>query len=294
MTERVCLITGSTDGIGKATAIGLARKGLKIVLAARNPDKAEAVKREIASATGRTDTDHIVADLTSLSQVRQLAETFKSRYPWLDVLINNAGIFMPMRRLTEDGYETTYQVNYLSQFVLTQLLLDELRKSPDGRIINLSSSAHAMGKFDPDNLQSERQFSTFAAYAASKLFMLMFTTELAERLRGTNVTAYAVHPGVVRTQMMLRAPGLFRLVAYLALPFALSPQKGAATTVYVGTSPHVQRESGRYFTNSKPAAVRHPFITRNYREHLWNISMKSLERGLKDERGFVQHDYDAA
>jgi hypothetical protein len=124
--------------------------------------------------------------------------------------------------------------------------------------------------------------------------MLMFTIELAERLRGTNVTAYAVHPGVVRTQMLLRAPGLFRLVAYLALPFALSPQKGAATTVHVGTSPHVQRESGRYFTNSKPAAVRHPFITRNYREHLWNISMKSLERGLKDERGFVQRDYDAA
>jgi NAD(P)-dependent dehydrogenase (short-subunit alcohol dehydrogenase family) len=278
MNERVCLITGGTEGIGKATAIGLARKGLRIVLAARNPAKAEAVKREIALATGRTDTDHVVADLTSLRQVHELAETFKQRYPRLDVLINNAGIFMPMRRLTEDGYESTYQVNYLSQFMLTQLLLDELAKSPDGRIVNLSSSAYTLGRFDPDNLQSERQFSTFAAYAASKLFMLMFTIELAERLRGTNVTAYAVHPGVVRTQMMLRAPGFFRLIAYLALPFALSPQKGAATTVYVAGSPNVRSESGKYLTKCKPVTVRHPFITRPYREHLWNISMNSLER----------------
>src|SRR5579872_2131921 len=130
MNERICLITGSTDGVGKATAIELARRGFKVVLAARNQAKAEAVQREIASATGRTDAGYIIADLTSLAQVRRLADTFKHRYRSLDVLINNAGIFMPSRVVTEDGYEATFQVNYLSQFLLTQLLLDDLRKGP--------------------------------------------------------------------------------------------------------------------------------------------------------------------
>ena len=283
MHEQICLITGATEGIGKSTAIELAERGFKVVLAVRSPSKADSVKREIAAATGRTDTDHIVADLTSLQQVRGLAVAFKRRYPRLDVLINNAGIFMPARIVTEDGYEATYQVNYLSQFLLTQLLLDELRKSPQGRVINLSSSVYVTGKFDPGNLQSERRFSTFSAYSASKLFTLMFTIELAERLRGTNIVVNAVHPGVVRTQMMLRAPGFFRVMAYLALPFALSPQQGAATSVYVATSPEVRSQSGQYFTNCAPAVVKNRFITPQNQKLLWDISQKqSAKAGAAD------------
>ena len=157
MHRPVCLITGATEGVGKATATELARRGFAVVMAARNAAKAEKVKWEIAKSTGNADADYIVADLASLEQIRQLAETFKARYPKLDVLVNNAGVVLPARTITGDGFETTFQVNYLSHFFLTQLLLDEIKKSDQGRIINLSSSAYAMGKFDVGNLQSERR-----------------------------------------------------------------------------------------------------------------------------------------
>jgi NAD(P)-dependent dehydrogenase (short-subunit alcohol dehydrogenase family) len=276
MLKPICLITGATEGIGRMTAIQLAGKGFTVVLAARSAAKAEAVVKEILATTGRRDAEYITADLRSLSEVRALSETFYRRYPRLDVLINNAGIFSGARKLTADGFETTYQVNYLAQFYLTNLLLDALKAADQGRIINLSSSVYASGKFDPGNLQSEKRFSTFGAYANSKLLMLLFTIELAGRLKTTSITANAVHPGVVRTQMMLRAPGIFRAAAYLALPFALSPQQGAATSVHLAASPDVAGLSGKYFARAKEANVRTAFNTPENRERLWDISMQSL------------------
>lgn len=283
MMEPICLITGATEGIGRDTAIQLAAKGFTVILAARSAAKAELIKREIASITGRTDVDYIVAELNSLRQVCNLAETFKRRYPRLDVLINNAGIFAPRFVLTEDGYETTFQVNYLSHFLLTQLLLDGLRKSPQGRIINLSSSVYAAGKFDEANLQSEKGYSIFGAYSASKLFMLLSSLEQAERLRETSITVNAVHPGIVRTNMMLRAPGAFKIVSWLALPAASSPKKGAATSVYLAASPEVRTATGRYFARGKAADIKTRFNTAPTRRRLWEISVGSLrERGLLD------------
>jgi NAD(P)-dependent dehydrogenase (short-subunit alcohol dehydrogenase family) len=276
MERLICLITGATEGVGKATALGLARKGFVVVLGARNAAKAEAVKAEIAASSGNPNIDYLIADLASLKQVRDLADTFKQRYPRLDVLINNAGIFAPERILTEDGFETTLQVNHLSHFYLTLLLLDHLGKSVQGRIINLSSSVYIAGKFDVNDLQSETRFSTFSAYSDSKLLMLLFTIELAERLRETGITANAVHPGVVRTPLMLQAPGIFRLVAYLALPFALSPQKGAATSVYLASAPEVKSISGRYFTSSRASRFKTAFNTPDQRNLLWELSRKSL------------------
>lgn len=277
MQQPICLITGATEGIGRATAIELAAKGFKVVIAARNAAKAGAVVMEIEAATGRRDADFIVADLRSLADVRALSETFHQRYPRLDVLINNAGIFAGARQLTGDGFEASYQVNYLSQFYLTHLMLNALKAARQGRIINLSSSVHAGGKFDPHNLQSEKRFSAFGTYANSKLLMLLFTIELAERLKATPVTANAVHPGVVKTPMMLRAPGIFRVVGYLALPFALSPQQGAATSVYLASSPEVSGASGRYFSRSREATIKTAFNTPEHRELLWNLSMQSLK-----------------
>jgi NAD(P)-dependent dehydrogenase (short-subunit alcohol dehydrogenase family) len=280
MPKPICLITGATDGIGKAPAAELAAKGFTVVLAARNTAKAEAVKAEIVAANGG-EVDILQADLTSLTAVRQLAETFKARYPRLDVLINNAGVFMPTRKLTEDGFEATYQINYLSGFLLTQLLLGALERSPQGRIINLSSSVYEVGKFDGGNLQSEKGYSVFGAYAASKLFVLLSSLEQAERLKTTAITVNAVHPGVVRTQMMLRAPGAFRIVAWLALPIAISPQMGAATSVYLAVSPETKAMTGRYFAGSKPVAIKTRFNTIPARQRLWENSIGSLQdRGL--------------
>jgi retinol dehydrogenase 12 len=279
MEMPIALITGSTEGVGKATAIELAGRGFAVVLAARDAAKAEAVKKEIAASAGNPHVDYLIADLKSLKQVRGLAEAFKQRYPRLDVLINNAGILAPVREVTQDGYESTFQVNYLSPFYLTQLLLDELRNGKQGRIVNLTSNIYVRGKFDAHNLQGERRYSTFAAYAASKLFVVMSSIELAERLRGTNVTVNAVHPGIVRTQMMLGAPGLFRALSYLALPFALSPQEGAATSVYLATSPAAEGVSGKYFASGKAVAVRNPSNTPQNRELLWTISMSAVQLG---------------
>lgn len=271
MAKPICLITGATEGVGKATAVELASKGFTVVLAARSVSKAEAVRAEIKVVTGG-DVDIILADLTSLRAVHQLAETFQERYPRLDVLINNAGVFMPKRVLTPDGFETSYQVNYLSHFLLTHLLLGELKKSEQGRIINLSSSVYTVGKFDALNLQSEKRFSVMGAYAASKLFMLLFSVELAARLKGTAITVNAVHPGIARTQMMLRAPGMFKVVSYLALPFSVSPEKGAATSVYLASSPDVATLSGHYFTSCKPAAIKSELNTDTIRKRLWEMS----------------------
>jgi NAD(P)-dependent dehydrogenase (short-subunit alcohol dehydrogenase family) len=192
------------------------------------------------------------------------------------VLINNAGILAAEGELTDDGFEATLQVNYLSAFYLTQLMLNALKTAGQGRIINLSSSVYAVGKFDPAHLQRERRFPAFSAYANSKLLMLLFSIELAERLKNTPVTANAVHPGIVKTPMMLNARGFFRAVAYLALPFAISPQQGAATSVYLATSPDVAEVSGKYFTRSRPANFRTAFNTPEHRGRLWDLSMQSV------------------
>jgi retinol dehydrogenase 12 len=274
MRTSVCLITGATEGVGKATAIELARRGITVVMAARNPVKAEKVKWEIARTTGNTDANYIVADLASLQQVRQLAETFKEQYPHLDILINNAGVVLPTRTVTGDGYETTFQVNYLSHFLVTQLLLDELEQSEQGRIINLSSSVYTMGKLDTDNLQGEKRFSAMGAYSASKLFMLLFTIELSRRLRGTRITANAAHPGIVRTPMMRQVPGALKLVSYLALPFSIAPHEGAATSVYLASSDEVGDRSGQYFVRCKARDIRSKFNTETAREVLWDLSME--------------------
>ena len=276
MDKPICLITGATDGIGRETALELAAKGFVVVVAARDAAKAQALVKEIEVTTGHRDADTITADLRSLAEVRQLSEIFHQRYPRLDVLINNAGIFSGVRQLTGDGFETTYQVNYLAPFYLTCLMLDALKQAEQGRIVNLSSSVYTAGKFDPENLQGEKRFSTFSAYSNSKLLMLLSTIELASRLKATPVTANAVHPGVVRTQMMLRAPGIFRAVGYLALPFALSPRQGAATSLHLASSPDVRGMSGKYFARGKETIVKSVFNTPENRELLWNLSMQSL------------------
>jgi NAD(P)-dependent dehydrogenase (short-subunit alcohol dehydrogenase family) len=276
MSKPICLITGATEGIGRATAIELAARGFTVVLAARDAARAESVKSEIRSETGNRDIDTIVADLRSFAQVRQLCDTFHRHYPRLDVLINNAGILASEPQLTEDGFEATLQVNYLSAFYLTQLMLDALKRAEQGRIINLSSSVYAVGKFDPAHLERERRFPAFGAYANSKLLMLLFSVELANRLKDTSVTANAVHPGIVKTPMMLNARGFFRVAAYLALPFATSPEQGAATSVHLASSPDVKNTSGKYFTHSREAKFATAINTPENRELLWNLSMQSV------------------
>lgn len=274
MTEKVCLITGATDGIGKATAIQLHSRGYRVVIVARNMKKVASLLQEIGLPDSPPKLDYLLADLSSLSQVNEMLEAFKQKYQRLDILINNAGVVMPTARLTEDGFETTFQVNYLSPFVITNSLLEHLGKSDDGRIINVTSSVYTLGKFDPANIYAEGRYSAIEAYSTSKLYLLLFTEALAGKIGG--ITANAMHPGIVKTNMSTQVQGfpfLFKVISFIALPFAISPEKAASASLYLATSDSVRHVTGKYFVNSKIVETSSRFNTPDNRQKLWDLSL---------------------
>ncbi len=271
---KIVLITGGTSGIGKATAIQLAAKGCQVTLIARNRDKAETVKNEIIAITQNDEIDYLIADMTSINQVNKCIDSFKMRYPKLDVLINNAGVCLPEKRITEDGLEESFQINHLSHFMLSILLLDKLKKSDDPRIINVSSAGYVYGKFDPENLQSEKKFGSFSTYCNTKLLNLLFTFELAERLKDTGITVNSLHPGVVDSGFGHELKGIFNLLNKIAKPFYLSPANGAATSVYLASSEEVIHVTGKYFVKCRQVETKNKFLTPENRNVLWNESLK--------------------
>jgi len=271
---RSVLITGANSGIGKATATTLASKGYRVVFIARNLQKAEATKKEIISASKNSSVDFIIADLMSLSQVRNCAETFKRDYKTLDVLINNAGVCLPERRITGDGFEEMFQINHLSHFLLTNLLLDLLKKSSDARIINVSSGGYKSGKFDPENFQSEKKFGTFSTYCNTKLYNILFTFELAERLKDTGITVNTLHPGVVNTNFAGELKGLIGILNQMFKPFLISSEKGAATSIYLASSEEVKTVTRKYFEKCKAVVPVNEFINKDNQKILWEKSME--------------------
>jgi retinol dehydrogenase-14 len=202
MQDKTILITGSTDGIGRQAALELAALGSRVIVHGRNASRGRTVVEEIQTATGNQNVDLIIADLSSQKQVRQLAAEVLKRYDRLHVLVNNAGVFMNERQVTEDGLETTFAVNHLAPFLLTNLLLDLLKKSAPSRVVTVSSVVHTRGKIDFDNLQAEKRFGSYSAYALSKLANVLFTYQLARLLEGTGVTVNCLHPGVVGTKLL--------------------------------------------------------------------------------------------
>ena len=252
MTGKTCIVTGSNSGIGKQTALILAKRGAKVVMVVRNPERGEQARREIIDQSGNEDLNMLIADLSSMKEVRRVAAEFKGKYDRLDVLVNNAGGINNKHHTTVDGNETTFAVNYLAPFLLIHELLDMLKASAPSRIVNVSSAAHTMGKIDFDNLQSEKKYSSFRAYGSSKLMLIMGTYELARRLEGTGVTVNVLHPGVVRTNFGRSDGGFGRRAMYkIYSVFAKSPKKGAETSIYLASSLEVKSVSGKYFSNSK-------------------------------------------
>ncbi len=253
--NRITLITGATNGIGRAAAQAIAAKGGRVVIAGRNAAKTEATAAELRRASGNPAVDFLLADLSSMAEVRRLAAEFTARYPRLDVLVNNAGAFFMRRRETADGLEMTFALNHLSYFLLTHLLLDTLKASAPARIVNVASGAESGAKVDWDDLQLRRRYRGFEAYALSKRFNLYFTYELARRLAGTGVTVNAVSPGSVATGIWAnpfgRLGGLARPLTKLMMR---SPEQGADTVVYLATAPEVEGVTGRYFYDRQ---VRH-------------------------------------
>lgn len=270
--DRVYLITGATAGIGLATARALAERGGKVVLVGRNPQKGAATLAALQEQTGNSRLDYLNADLSSQAEVRRLAAAFQERCNRLDVLINNAGGAFLRRELTVDGIERTFALNHLSYFLLTNLLLDTLKASAPSRIVNVSSGSHRQARLDFDDLQLSRGYRVMRAYGQSKLANILFTYELARRLEGTGVTASALHPGMVATNIGKNNGWLARLVINLWHLTALSPDEGAETVVYLATSPEVEGVSGKYFVRCRAVPSAPITYDREVARRLWEVS----------------------
>jgi NAD(P)-dependent dehydrogenase (short-subunit alcohol dehydrogenase family) len=281
MKGKVCVVTGATSGIGKATAAALAGLGAQVVLVGRDRARAEATAAELGRAGARPTLE--IADFTSMGQVRELAGRLEA-LEHIDVLVNNAGLVAGQRRTTADGFDEVFAVNHLAPFLLTNLLLGKLTAAA-ARVITVTSDAHAAARLDLDDPHLERGWDSWRAYANSKLANILFTRELARRLEGTGATANCAHPGVVRTGFGREARLPLRLGLMIARPFLLSPERGAATIVYLATSPEVANATGGYYvkkTRREPsAAARDDDAARR----LWQLSeeLTGLTQGSQRE-----------
>ena len=254
MSGKVCLVTGATAGIGFATALALAHQGATLVGVGRNLDKCQAVTAQIRQETGNPAVEFMQADLSSQAEVRRFAEEFKRSHPRLDVLVNNVGAFFMSRRLSPDGIEMTWAVNYLGVCLLTELLLDRLKASAPSRVVNVSSAMHTSAQLNFDDLQGQHRYSGMKAYGQSKLALVMYTYDLARRLAGTGVTVNALHPGFVASDMYRSSGGFIKLLGPVINLIAVSPEVGAETSIFVAGSPEVEGVTGKYFVKKQAVA----------------------------------------
>jgi NAD(P)-dependent dehydrogenase (short-subunit alcohol dehydrogenase family) len=274
MQGKVCLVTGATSGIGLVTARELTRRGAHVVLVGRSPVRCEAAVQLLQEHAAGGKVEALLADLSSLEQVRSLARQFHERHHRLDVLLNNAGGMWLRRELTADGLEMTFAVNHLAYFVLTHLLLDSLKAAAPSRIVNVSSGAHRKAMLDFGDLQGERRYGGWRQYCRSKLMNLLFTYALARRLSGTGVTVNAMHPGWVATGFAGNNGWRGRGLQLLARWFGLSPEEGARTVVYLATSPEVADISGKYFVHERPVLSSAASYDEAAQERLWHVSLE--------------------
>jgi NAD(P)-dependent dehydrogenase (short-subunit alcohol dehydrogenase family) len=275
MRDKVVLITGANAGIGKETAVGLARMGATVVMTARDPKRGAEALTDVRDRSGSTDVELLSLDLADLTSVRTCADELLERYDRLDVLVDNAGLVMAERTVTREGFETTFGVNHLGHFYLTNLLLDRLRASAPARVVVVSSQAHKMVRrgLDFDDLQGLRHYRGFDAYSKSKLANLYFTRELARHLAGTGVTVNAAHPGYVASRFGRDGDMRFELILKLgAKLLAVSPEQGARTSVYLASSPEVEGVTGGYYAKCKPISMSKRARDDVAARRLWDVS----------------------
>jgi NAD(P)-dependent dehydrogenase (short-subunit alcohol dehydrogenase family) len=280
MKDKVVVVTGATSGIGEVAADRLAQKGARIVFVARDRERGEAARKHFRAIAGQSDHTVHYADLTKLADQKRVAKEIADSEPQIDVLINNAGAMFGSRQVTEDGLEKTFALNHMSYFTVTNILLDRLKATPGARIVSTASGAHVGNKLNFDDLQSEKSYSPFAVYGRSKLMNILFTRELAKRLAGTGVTANCLHPGFVGTRFGDESGGLMSWVIKLGKNFALTPEQGAETIIYLASSDDVAGKSGGYYDKKQLPAPSRAAQSDADAKRLWDISAKIAGMGF--------------
>ena len=272
MENKICIITGANSGIGKVTALGLAKMNAEVVMLCRNEDTGEIAQKEIISESGNNKVDLLECDLSSQTQIRNFVGEFKQKYQNLHVLINNAGVMASNRKLSVDGFEMNFAVNHLAPFLLTNLLLDILKKSAPSRIVNVGSAAHRMGKIDFEDLQREnKKGRLMGLYGSSKLAMTLVSYELSRRLEGSNVNVNVLHPGLINTNLGRDRSSTSQ---GFARKFFKTPEVGAETSIFLATSPEVEGITGKYYAKKKAKPSSKESYNEEYAKKLWEISEK--------------------
>lgn len=287
MKNKVVLITGANAGIGKATAIGLAKMGATVIIACRNKERGTEAVEEIKKVSGNANVDLLIMDLASLDSVRKAVSEFKSKYDKLHVLINNAGVFLSKREVTEDGIEKTFATNYLGHFLLTHLLLDVLKSSAPSRIICVASKHNGI-KINFDDMMLEKNFSTLAAVGPTKLGLVIFAKEFSKKLEGTGVTINSLHPGLTDTTLLKDTGFMMRLIFKL-LPKS-SPEKSAETSIYLASSPEVEKISGKFFSDKKeiPTSANANDEATNKRFYELSLKLAKLSENIHEPELFAE------
>ena len=281
MEGKICMITGANSGIGKATAIELAKLNARVIMVCRNKESGEIARDDIINQTGNKNIDLFLCDLSSQEQIRKLVTEFKEKYQNLHVLINNAGVMLKKRVLSVDGIEMNFAVNHLAPFLLTNLLLDVIKKSAPSRIVIVSSAAHRMAKMDFDDLQSEKKkYRLFRVYGVSKLAVMLFTYELSRKLEGTGVTVNALHPGVVNTNL---GRDQSKFSQGFGKAFFKSPEKGAETSIYLASSPDVEGITGKYWTKKEQHKSSEESYNEENAKRIWEISAKMTKLDIQKD-----------
>ena len=283
--KSTAVITGANSGMGKASSIALARFGFRVLMLCRDRERGEQAVDEVKTASGNDDIELIVCDLASLKSIRSAAAKIKQRFDRIEVLLNNAGVTLPGYYLTEDGYELQFGVNHLGHFLLTTELLDLIQKGAPSRIINVASGAHKIGKMHFDDINLEKSFRFWKAYGRSKLANILFTYELAERLKDSGVTVNCLHPGAVATSMGVnRETGFGTMITRLLKPFFQTPEEGADTAIYLATSKDVEGITGKYFYRRKPIKSSRGSYDKTTAKKLWDISVEMTRLNPSRER----------
>lgn len=273
------VITGATRGIGRETALALAKMGAELILVVRDAAKGEEVCGELRAA-GAPAASVFVADFLSLAEVKRAGEQIAAKHDAVDVLVNNAGALYTERRLTKDGYEASFAGNHLAPFLLTKILRPALEKGDRARVVNVASDAHYRGTLRMDDLMSERSFRGFSVYSASKLANVLFSAELARRLAGTGVTSNSLHPGVVASSFAQNNTGIIQMFFKLAAPLLLTNAEGARTSIYLASSPEVEGVTGKYFAKCKAKTPSREGRDMEKAARLWDVSEELVAKAL--------------